>query len=307
MEIEILKEKILSTPKDDKIYLLEVLSGFSGFFVYNGILLFLVKCKFEDEKKNAIKTNLLEMETYVNIQGFQNSRSFDAGYYNYLGYLGKFESNEFFSFIELCTLYSKNTNEISFTDFFHAMLELFQFPEEQQYKNALGLYGELKYLEFIYQKFSIDLTSFWHLSGPFSQYDISTSLFNIEIKTALSENIVKIKHGQIFNNHNNYLVSMICENYDSGETIKELIDKNKDLFSSLKFILKLKKELMKIKQNDTDQLKFYLNEVHIYKTDVINPFKNIPSDISELKYRYDLSEQNELGREDIENLFRSIK
>lgn len=307
MNVEELKDGILSFSKDNKIYLLEVLSELSGFFVYNGTPMFLARDITQIKKNTSIKTNLLEMETYVNIEAVENSNSFASGFYNILSFVGSLDSNEFFSFIELCSIYSKNIKEISFTDFFHAMLELFQLPVEQQYKDALGLYGELKFLEYYKNKFNIDLTPYWHLSGTFSKFDISTKPFNIEIKTTISDNIVKIKHAQLFNEHNNYLATVVCENYDSGETLNELIRKNAGLFSSLSFVLKLKKELSKIRPNDLDTLKFFLNDIHLYKSDDINPFEYINDSISELNYKYDLSDQTELSENEIKSLIKDLK
>lgn len=305
MNIDELKIKIQTFEKDNKIYLLESLSEFAGFFVYNGIPMFLVWNISGNKTNNSIKTNLLEMETYVKIQSIQNSSSYQTGYYNILSFVGSINSDEFFSFVELCSLYSKNIEEISFTDFFHAMLELFQLPEEQQFKNALGLYGELKFLEYIYKTYNVNLTDYWHLSGSFSQFDISTKLYNIEIKTTLTDNVVKIKHKQIFNEHNNYLVSIVCEKYDSGETLEQLIKKNNNIFSNLSFAIKLKKELKKINSTDIQSLKFYMNELHIYKADTINPFKLISDDITELTYNYNLSEQIELDNNSIITLLKS--
>lgn len=306
MNIQDLIKKINSYPSDNKIYLLESLSVTSGFFVYNEIPMFLV-CDISGLNKNtSIKTNFIEMETYVGIKSIENTNSFDSGYYNILRFVGNFESNEFFSFVELCTIYSKNIKEISFINFFHAMLELFQLPTEQNFKDVLGLYGELKFLEYMKNNFGKDFTQFWHLSGNYSKFDISTNLCNFEIKTSILDNIVTIKHNQLFNDHNNYLVTIICEKYDSGETLSELLEKNSEIFTSLSFVLKLKKELLKIRPTDIKTMRFFVNEIHFYKGDIINPFVTIKTCIKDLSYKYDLSNQQELTIDEIKTLVDDI-
>lgn len=306
MDFNLIKETIKKTPSDAKIYLIEKLSDLSGLFFNDGKILFLV-FNSQNNKLSSIKTNLLEMETNVYITSIENSNSFESGFYNLLKFTGNNDSEEFISFIELCTLYSKKMSELSFSDFFHTLQELFQLPTEQSFKNALGLYGELKFLEYILKKYSIDLSPFWHISSSNSQYDISLPDFNIEIKTTLNEKIVIIKHEQIFNVHENYLGTVIVENYDSGESLKELSDKILGYVSNISFAIKLKKELHRIKQSDVETMKFNLKSLNLYSANVINPIKIIPDNISELHYKIDLTNEPELDEKSIVSLLSSVK
>lgn len=282
--------EIKKFPDDNKIYLLEKISDYAGFFCSSNKPIFMT-FNAASEKSNLLKTNLLEMETHVFIKSVENSNSFPSGFCNLLKFLGDFDSPEFSSFVELCKLYSKEMNELKFSGFFHALAELFQTPQEQSYKNALGLFGELKFLEHIKNKFDADLSKFWHISDSFSKYDISLPKFNIEIKSALDENIVTIKHSQIFNEHRNFLASVVCENYDAGESLKEVSLKCLQTFSNLGFAIKLKKELLRIKHDDLENSRFAVKDIHLYDAEKINPFLKIPDNVTELKYKLNLSEE----------------
>jgi hypothetical protein len=286
---------------DNKIYLVERLSELSGFFNHNGNKLFIV-FNANHDKPNSIRTNLLEMDTHVYINSIENDNTFKSGYCNVIKYTGEQQSIECESFMDLCKLYSKNPNESSFFDFFYALLELFQLPQEQSYKNALGLYGELKFLESVKTEYSVDLSSVWHVSGPFSRMDFSFADYGIEVKTTIMENCVAIKHEQLFNEHDNYLATVVCENYDSGECLKDLESKMIKMFPSFSFAVKLKKELQRIKPYEIENAKFLLKEIHVYETKKINPFIQVPDSVNFLKYELDLSDASELSESDIKRL-----
>ena len=288
---------------DNKIYLVERLSEVSGFFNHNGNKLFIVFDAIHD-KPNSIRTNFLEMDTHVYINSIENDNTFKSGYCNVIKYTGEQQSIECESFTDLCRLYSKNPNESSFFDFFYALLELFQLPQEQSYKNALGLYGELKFLESVKKEYSVDLSSAWHVSGPFSRMDFSFADYGIEIKTTIMENCVAIKHEQLFNEHDNYLATVVCENYDLGECLKDLETKMIKMFPNFSFAVKLKKELQRIKPYEIESAKFLLKEIHVYEAKKINPFTNIPDTISSLKYEFDLTDEPELAKEEIISLLK---
>ena len=290
---------------DNKIYLTELLSAQSGFFSHNGELLFIVFDENRD-KANSIRTNFLELETHVYINSIENDNSFKSGYCNLIKFTGDSQSPEYNSFKDLCRLYSKNLDESNFFDFFHTLLELFQLPQEQSYKNALGLYGELKFLESIKKHYSVDLSNAWHVSGSFSRTDFSFSNYGIEVKTTVMENCVAIKHEQLFNNHNNYLATVVCENYDSGECLKNLESQMIKMFPNFSFAVKLKKELQRIKPYEIENAKFLLKEIHIYDAKKINPFANVPDAVNFLKYEFDLTDETELSKEEIKNLLKQM-
>ena len=287
--------------KDDRIYLIERLSRMAGFFSHNNQLLFIV-FETSHEKPNSIRTNLLEMNTHVYVNSVENDNSFKSGYCNVIKYTGESQSTEYESFKDLCRLYSKNLNESSFFDFFYALLELFQLPQEQSYKNALGLYGELKFLESIMRDYSIDLSSSWHVSGSFSKLDFSFADYGIEVKTTIMENCVAIKHEQLFNSHNNYLVTVVCENYDVGECLRDLEARMIEMFPTFSFAVKLKKELQRIKAYEIENAKFLLKDIHIYEAKRINPFSQVPDAVNFLKYELDLSDESELSEGEIKRL-----
>ena len=288
---------------DNKIYLVERLSDLSGFFNHKGDELFIVFDAIHD-KPNSIRTNLLEMDSHVYVNSIENDNTFKSGYCNIIKYTGEQQSIECESFKDLCRLYSKNLNVSSFFDFFYALLELFQLPQEQSYKNALGLYGELKFLEIIKKKYSVDLSSAWHVSGPFSRMDFSFADYGVEVKTTIMDNCVAIKHEQLFNEHDNYLATVICEDYDSGECLKDLEPQMIKMFPNFSFAVKLKKELQRVKPYEIENAKFLLKEIHVYDAKKINPFVRIPDTINSLEYEFDLTDEPELTKEEIINLFK---
>jgi hypothetical protein len=294
-------ESNFKQPGDNKIYLVERLSDLSGFFNHNGNNLFIVFDAIHD-KPNSIRTNLLEMDTHVYINSIENDNTFKSGYCNVIKYTGEQQSIESESFKDLCRLYSKNLNASSFFDFFYALLELFQLPQEQSYKNALGLYGELKFLESVKKDYSVDLSGAWHVRGPFSRMDFSFTDYGVEVKTTIMENCVAIKHDQLFNDHDNYLATVVCENYDSGESLKDLEVKMIKMFPNFSFAVKLKKELQRIKPYEIENEKFLLKEIHVYEAKKINPFVHIPDTVGSLKYEFDLTDEPELSKDEITKL-----
>ena len=168
----------------------------------------------------------------------------------------------------------------------------------------MGLYGELKFLEIAKKEYSVDLSSAWHVSGTFSRMDFSFADYGIEVKTTIMENCVAIKHEQLFNERENYLVTVVCEDYDSGECLKVLERKMITMFPSFSFAVKLKKEMQRIKPYEIENAKFLLKEIHVYKAKKINPFTNIPDSINSLKYEFDLTAEPELAKEEIRNLLK---
>jgi hypothetical protein len=93
-----------------------------------------------------------------------------------------------------------------FVEFFDSLIDIFQIPNDQSFKNVVGLYGELSIIKNIYDTYKVDISPFWHLNGSSSKYDFSLKNFNLEIKTTSSKNkMIDIKHYQIFNNENNIL------------------------------------------------------------------------------------------------------
>ncbi|WP_455656607.1 PD-(D/E)XK motif protein [Phascolarctobacterium sp.] len=299
----------ITMPINSCLYLVFVNNNKSGFFASNGKLIYLVS-DTENFRFECIETEYLSLKTHVQIHSVENDATFKNGYYNLIEFKGIPNSTEITSFIDLCIIHSKNINELNFRDFFYSLINLFQLPKEQSFKNAVGLYGELKFMQFVKDTYNIDISKFWHKSGSYSQYDFSNGHDNLEVKSVLSEEqIVKIKHRQIFNDHHSFLVIMNCEKYENGETIDELIktlSSCNDAFNNFNYSINLATELRRISPTDIVEIKFNITQVSIYDSNIINPFSEIPAGIIDISYIYDLSIYESMPKSSVQNMIRQF-
>lgn len=296
-------------PINTCLYLVFANSNKSGFFANNGKLIYLVS-DTENFQFECIETEYLSLKTHVQIHSVENDATFENGYYNLIEFEGVPDSTEISSFINLCLIHSKNLNELNFRDFFYSLINLFQLPKEQSFKNAVGLYGELKFMQFVKDTCDADISKFWHKLGSYSQYDFSNGNDNLEVKSVLSaEQIIKIKHRQIFNDHHSFLIIMNCEKYENGETIDELIKtltNYNNAFNSFNYSINLATELRRISHADITKIKFNLTQISIYDSNIINPFSEIPAGIIDISYTYDLSIHESMAESDIKNMIQQF-
>lgn len=276
------------------IYLLYPLTKNAGFFSSDGKLLFVVRDTYSNATTN-IETDYLKLQTHIRLSSIKNNQTFKDDFYNIIYFNEEItDDGNASSFINLCEIYAENMNEFDFVDFFYSLIELFQLPSEQGYKNAIGLYGELKLMCHINSMYSIDISNAWHKSGSFSRYDFSGIDSCIEVKTTSSkDSCISIKHNQIFDDKPCCLAVVFCDVFDSGETIAELIElmmDNQNAFQNLNFHLNIAKEIKKISPRDINELRFITSNIMFFDTRKINPFCNIPDNITELNYRLDVSE-----------------
>lgn len=197
-------EKIQVIPNDSTLYLLEVFPCETGLFCSNGNVLYLVPNK-EGCTPLSIKTEYLRVETNIFVSAFNPLvSSFSNGYYNYvelqLSALNEIEAN-LNAFVNLCLAHATYTHGEDFMSFFDSLVSLFQLPREQQYKNLVGLMGELLLIEYVYHNYHIDLSPYWHTDGASSRLDFTCPFANLEVKTTPSDSLsFTIKHNQIFVN-----------------------------------------------------------------------------------------------------------
>ena len=290
--IKQISDIINASPKDGSIYLISKLANDTGFFVSNGKLIYMVK-NSEDLGFESMDTEFISLRTHIYIVAVENHPQFESAYYNTLVYKGEQEGTNFVSFIRLCITYCNSTIKCGFIKFFYSLVNLFQLPKEQQFKNLLGLFGELKFIEYVYSNFSCDLSSKWHQGDEYDKYDFVCSDFNFEVKSILSEEtIVKIKHEQIFNYDNNYLVAVRIQKDNSGTTLNDLIldIRNRIPFiNNYEFQLNLEREKNRVSNHDADTVRFKLVNIQAYKATNLETIKNIPECITGLSYKYDLN------------------
>ena len=300
---------LTKAPCDGALYLIRDLTKQSGFFASDGKLLYIV-ISINENKSENIDTEYLSLKLRVNIHAVQNNPSFMDGYYDVIELRDSSDTHNMESFIKLCLSHSQNINELNFRDFFYSLISLFQLPQDQLFKNVLGLYGELKLIEYVWNEYEKDISNCWHKSGSFSKYDFAFRTFAFEVKTVLSESlIVPIKHGQLFNSEQTFLCAINCENSDIGETLSQLIERLIDNFqicNGFNFDLNLEKELKRISKIDLTTTRFNFLSINIFKATDINPFQSIPDEISKLTYNYDLIGKKPLNNKAVKELLQDV-
>lgn len=283
---------------DDRngLYLLTPLSQVSGFFSNNGTLLF-VTLDRHGYTTEWVETDFLQLQTHVHISAVQNHQTFGDGFYNVISYKDDLENPNLESFVKLCEVYANNVNDLSFKDFFYSLIALFQLPSEQTFKNAVGLYGELKFMQFILDTYSEDISSAWHRSGSLSKYDFAGHETCLEIKTTTStDGCIAIKHKQVFEEHPCFIGVVCCDQFDGGETIEDVInamERTEQAFNNINFSINLAKELKRISPKDVRELRFSVTNVRVFRSESINPFASLPENIFSLTYRLDVEECEE--------------
>ena len=307
IEANQLLDKLRSIPKDNTLYLLEKLPCDTGLFASNGNVLYLVP-NTEKCKPLSIKTEYLLLETNIYVSAFNPSvSSFGNGHYNYvellLPELNDIETN-LSAFLHLTLAHASYTHGKEFIQFFDSLVSLFQLPREQQYKNLVGLMGELLLIEYVQQNYNKDLSQYWHTNGPSSRLDFTCPYANLEVKTTPTETLCfTIKHDQLFiDSEKNYLVAVVITEHNAGRTLEELITcllRDPDICNNLRFCVNIEKEKRRISPSEINSRRFMLNKIKAYSATLINPFKNVPDNVEELSYKLNLLPFNNIPLSDI--------
>lgn len=300
-----IKDALSKCPSDGSIYLIDKLSDISGFFMVKGHLLYMVYNSEETSHQN-LSTEYLKLNTNIDIVSVKNDQKFKTGKYNLLEIIpvaNEYPDELLSSFINLCISHTTYMNAKNFVSFFYSLISLFQTPKEQNYKNLVGFIGELFLLKSFAEDYDFDISDYWHTYGSSDNYDIVLPKCNIEIKTTSSEDeLITIKHIQIFNTENNYLASIIINEDNSGMSLNELINNmlsNHKCFNSFNFSLNIEMEKMRVSPVDAETKRFILKGISIYRAETINPFKNIPDEISNLSYKMSLMDKPQVNIDEL--------
>ena len=302
-----LLNKILSIPKDNTLYLIETLPYNTGLFASNGNALYLVLNEEHCLNMN-VKTDFLNLHTNIFVSAFNSyDSSFESGYYNSVELLltepDDRESN-FSAFVNLCLAHSTYMKGQNFMSFFDSLVSLFQLPREQQYKNLVGLMGELILIEHVYQNYKEDLSQYWHVDGVSSRLDFTCPYANLEVKTTTTDSLsFTIKHNQLFlNSEKNYLVAVSIEENNSGRTLEDLISKllqDPVICNSMNFCVNIEKEKRRISPAEINSRRFVLKKIGAYRATVINPFLSVPDCVEDLSYKLNLLPYTDISLSDI--------
>lgn len=296
IDISNLHKKIQEAPQDNTLYLMEKLPCGTGLFVSNRNLLYLVP---NDERCESlgIKTEFLNLETNIYVSAFSSSASsFANGYYNCVELVST-ESHEYEgnlgAFVNMCLAHASYMRGKGFMEFFDSLVSLFQLPREQHYMNLIGLVGELLFIEYVFNKFGIDISQYWHSEGATSQFDFVCPFAKLEIKTTSGDSLrFSIKHNQLFTEtDNNYLVAVVVDETNAGRTLEDIISgllEDKNCCNSMHFSVNIEKEKRRISPIEFKNKRFVLKKILLYRAEDINPFISIPDCVESLSYKLNL-------------------
>ena len=296
IDIHQLLDKIESIPQDNTLYLLDKLPCGTGIFACNGNILYVVPNK-ENCDSLGIKTSFLHLETNVYVSAFNTSvSSFENGCYNYVELLlSKMQDPEedLSAFTNLCMAHASYMAGRDFIPFFDSLVSLFQLPKEQNYKNLIGLMGELLFIEFIYNEHGIDLSPFWHSEGSASKLDFVCTRVSLEVKTTANDSMCfTIKHNQLFDTLGEvYLIAVSINEDNVGRTLDNVISsllENSEYCNSLQFTENIEKEKRRISSVEFKTKRFCLKKINVYNTREINPFSIIPDCVENMSYNLNL-------------------
>lgn len=311
--LEVIKKALAETPKDGAIYLVQKLSEVSGFFIADGHLMYLVH-NFENIAHKSLLTDYLSLNTDVEICSIKNNQTFPSAKYNVLEFLTTevgYDDSNLESFVNLCFSHTDFMGGKSFLKFFFALSELFQDPKVQQYKNLVGLFGELSFMKTMCQLTGLDFSDRWHKGGSTDKYEITLETKNIEIKTtAATDEEVTIKHAQLFNADHNYLVVVCIEESSAGKTLNELITNMQGdpiFYNNYNFVLNIEREKKRVSPTDADKKRFSVKSICIFDAADINPFSEVPECVSGLTYKLDLLDKKPIPEKEWKNEFNCAK
>lgn len=296
IDITRLLNRILSTPQDNTLYLLEKFPSDTGLFALNGNVLYMVLNDEHCPSMN-VKTDFLHLNTNIFVSAFnQSAVSFKNGHYNSVELLLTEPSDReahLRAFVNLCLAHATYMRAKNFMAFFDSLVSLFQLPKEQHYMNLIGLMGELLFIEYVYQNHGVDLSTYWHTDGPSSKLDFVCPYANFEVKTTASEALsFTIKHDQIFTDSDkNHLIAVELEESNSGRTLAGLIEtllEAPDYCNSMIFAVNIEKERIRISATELNNKRFVLKKIYAYRANEINPFDRIPDCVEGISYKLDL-------------------
>jgi hypothetical protein len=289
---QIIRTKIQSiinnyTLNENSIYLLHPINDQSAFFFQKDKVVFGQHVGYSTEKPQ-INTAFLSMYLCVSISGITNNTTYPTGQYNLLTYNGSLEDENFSSFVDLCTIFAE-TSGVKFDDFFYSMIDIFQLPSTAKELNLIGFFGELSLIIELWEKYRIDLSDIWHVEGSKSRYDFTSPNFNIEIKSTIRESsIFRIKHSQIFNRHNNYMVIIKLKD-GFGQSLGDLIEyckQEQPFCKNLNFQIKLQEERLKVDPIKLKSKKYTISRISVFKKNQLITINEIPDCITEISYDY---------------------
>lgn len=300
--LENIKKIIEECPNvNGKLYLIQILNKATGFFLMDKKVLLLSNNRIE-KKSETIETEKLILNTKVQISTAINMPTFQDGEYNYVLYRGDSNDSDFENFIRICMTYVNANEKLSLKDFFFSIIDMFQIPKEQSFKNLLGIYGELEIILYAYRVCRWNLTAGWHKSSM-DKYDFIINGVCMEIKSTMSDLLnVQLQHEQIFGKKGLYLGVVNIEESNAGMTLANLIDEINAIAifrDDFNFQVALGKEINRVSKREMRNRKFNVKQVLFFENSEIPTLQEIPENITEITYRCALIGVNTVNIEEI--------
>lgn len=286
---------------NEKLELNSQIDKESGFFEYKNYFVFAEINKVYHDNFN-LETEFLILNINVEIRTIEKFPTFKNGKYNLLMFKQPENTQNLEYFKKLCTLYAYKKG-FDFRSFFESLIDIFSPKKNEKTRNLIGLFGELFFIEYFYEKFNVNIGKYWH-EKSYDKYDFFINDFPFEIKSTISksEQVYINNHDQIFENKNTKLGVIYGQKSNSGVSIKNIIDKiNKiDIFSNdFDFQLKLSNELVKINNDELETFKIDVKRISIFNCNSIPTLTNIPSNIQNISYEYNFNQVSSIDENSI--------
>lgn len=302
MDKETLLSRVLrgieNAPKDGLVYLAADIDERSAFFACEGRILY-AALAIEPSGHERIETQLMTLQTGVNIAPAGDQASYPSSTYDIIKLEAMPDIRVIEAFVTLCAAYSEAIDSQSFIDFFFALESLFKPDTVQSRRNAIGLFGELAFIESVWNGFGIDASDVWQLSGTTSRLDFVFDNANIEVKTTVREDdLVLVNHQQLFDDEKNHLFFVRLKTDPAGRSLQEISEalKSSGCMRTLHAQIILERELLQIEPKDLLR-KYSVASSRLYWSQEINVFDEIDERVSMLKYMLNLAGMHDLSME----------
>lgn len=226
--------------------------------------------------------------------------------------------NEIKAFIRFCNVFISNYSETISTeevyDLFTSLKNLFSDSKKKTLDDAIGLFGELVFICYIYNEFKINLVNYYRKKNV-SKYDFNLSeKHKIEIKTTTRMNrLHQINHEQLFPEDKEVLLASVLLRYDdSGITLSDLFDR---LISLFDVNLTTKSEVLNeisdcgdFAYNQRFDLQYAISKINIFiNQDLPKICNQYPSYIKNVQYSISLDNVDTLSTKDVLNFIDKVK
>lgn len=245
------------------------------------------------------------LKCLLSIDGKENK-----GYFDIIICMSK-DCGHIRAFVELTNMFENNNPDLSITDYFLYLKDLFTHRQKISARELQGIYSELLFMHYIYGK-GVDLYRYWQ-STDRMKFDFSINdTKKIEVKSTIGENRVhKFRHEQLVTDiFDIWIVSILLRKDDKGLSLYELANIVKqECGHNLKVLAHIQNLLLNYPIEDLKSMKFNkaytIENIALYKAIDVPKFQGRqPNGVSNTEYDSDL---NNISNRAIEEFFEWLK